>query len=248
MACPDHIEGFANAAQLAVAIGAAAITDYGVAGPEYLRRLTELKPGALHDQWRLFEADFIKQAGAEDGGGQVLRVARRFALAALAGELATLFEITGWTTNDRLHGAAARAALWAFKAWLSTRGGLGSHEDREGIERVRLFIESTAKAASIGSMARASPTRWRGTRSSPKRAGWTEGYGVNQVWYVLPTVWRDEVCKGLNGAEVAKALAKARMLQRGEGNNLQCNPRLGELGKNTRVYVLTSKILDDGSA
>ncbi|MGO9774708.1 MAG: DUF927 domain-containing protein, partial [Roseiarcus sp.] len=136
----DHTGGFADASKLADAVGAAAIANYGVAGPEYLRRLTQLEPEALPNLWRAFEADFIKEGGAESGGGQVLRVAKRFALAALAGELATFFGITGWRTNERLHGDARAAALWVFKAWLEKRGGLGSREDQIALDQIRRLL------------------------------------------------------------------------------------------------------------
>src|SRR5690606_2423746 len=67
--------------------------------------------------------------------GQVKRAASRLGLIAAAGELATEFGLTGWTKGEALN-----AALEVFRLWLEGRGGGGSSEAREAIERVREFL------------------------------------------------------------------------------------------------------------
>ena len=63
-------------------------------------------------------------AKIEDAGGQVRSVARRFALVAVAGELATKAGITGWP-----QGEAMRAAQVMFSAWPKERGTTGASKD-----------------------------------------------------------------------------------------------------------------------
>ena len=43
-------------------------------------------------------------------------------------------------------GEAQRAAVWAFKRWLETRGGTGSHEENQAIEQVRLMMVQHGEA------------------------------------------------------------------------------------------------------
>ena len=59
--------------------------------------------------------------------GQVWRVGRRFALAAVAGELATEAGITGWPA-----GTATAAARRCFEAWIAARpAGIGQTEEAQ---------------------------------------------------------------------------------------------------------------------
>lgn len=67
--------------------------------------------------------------------GQVRSVARRFALVAEAGELATEALVTGWAKEE-----AAGAAHALFLAWLEERGTTGAREDAQAIAQLRGFI------------------------------------------------------------------------------------------------------------
>ena len=74
-------------------------------------------------------------AKIEDAGGQVRSVARRFALVAVAGELATKAGITGWP-----QGEAMRAAQVMFSAWLKERGTTGASEDERAKRQLAAFL------------------------------------------------------------------------------------------------------------
>ena len=59
-------------------------------------------------------------------------------------------------------GEAQRAAVWAFKHWLDTRGGTGSHEENQAIEQVRLMMSSMESAIRVRrrfSISRSRPAR-----------------------------------------------------------------------------------------
>lgn len=74
---------------------------------------------------------------AEGGEGQFQRVAARFAVLALAGELATLYGVTGWPESE-----AIRAAAAALRLWLGMRDGKTT--DAEGpqvVDQVTEFME-----------------------------------------------------------------------------------------------------------
>ena len=128
----DTLHGFSDGRGLSDAIRRAAATHYGYAGRAFLHRLA-------HDSRSMVEPlERIKDLPAfvaEGGEGQDERAAARFALAALAGEVATEYGLTGWP-----EGAAIAAAGDAFQAWRSIRGR-GNDERRQIAERVSEFID-----------------------------------------------------------------------------------------------------------
>ncbi len=85
---------------------------------------------------------FVKQVVPEGADGQVGRVAKRFALLAAAGELATAEGITGWP-----QGEAVQAAQRCFEDWVRERGGIGSSEVADAKQRIdeAIQIDGAAK-------------------------------------------------------------------------------------------------------
>ena len=133
----NNAGAFANAGQLADALKDEAVANYGVAGPEFVRRIY-YQLGI--EEAKKFVREKIKEFVAANvplgSDGQVTRVATRLGLIAAAGELATQLGITGWKK-----GRPTLAAAWAFKSWLNRRGGVEASEIRQAIAQVRLFIE-----------------------------------------------------------------------------------------------------------
>lgn len=128
----DNLHGFPSGAAFSDAIKRAATIHHGHAGRSFLEKLT--REG--RDLCGYLET--IKGfAGfqAEGGEGQDKRAAGRFALLALAGELATEYGITGWP-----EGVSIQAAAEGFKVWRSLRGK-GNDEQRQILERVSDFID-----------------------------------------------------------------------------------------------------------
>jgi len=126
----DDLHGMASGTAFSDAIKQSAVTHHGHAGRAFLERLTR--------DARDF-CDYLERIkalpGFGGGEGQDKRAASRFALYALAGELATEYGLTGWS-----EGAATEAAEDGFRAWRSLRG-TGNDERRQILERVSDFIE-----------------------------------------------------------------------------------------------------------
>ncbi len=128
----DDLKGLPTGAALSDHLKRAAGTHHGHAGRAYLHKLT-------HDRRDL--AGYLEQIKAApqfavtDGEGQEKRAAARFALFAMAGELATEYGITGWP-----EGAAFHAAALCFNLWRHSRGK-GNDERRQIAERLLDFIE-----------------------------------------------------------------------------------------------------------
>jgi len=128
----DELHGFASGTALSDAIKRAAATDYGHAGRSFIEKLT----GDDRDFcWALERLKNLPEFCPEGGEGQEKRAATRFALVAMAGELATEYGITGWP-----EGLARAAAGEFFRIWRASRGR-GNSERRDILEKLADFID-----------------------------------------------------------------------------------------------------------
>ena len=130
--CWDDLHGLDSGSALSDHIKRAAVTHHGHAGRAYLERLTrETRDlAAFYEEFKAMPSFVLP-----DAEGQEKRAAARFALFALAGELATEYGITGWP-----EGAAVRAAGLCFELWRGARGK-GNDERRQIAELVLAFID-----------------------------------------------------------------------------------------------------------
>jgi putative DNA primase/helicase len=228
----DHAGGFNDAGKLADAIKSAAVAAHGTAGPEFVRRVLASGAELVADTGKKFIQKFIDCVVQQGASEQISRAAKKFALIALAGELAIQLGVTPWA-----RGEARRAAIGAFNSWLAKRGGTTAHEETQAIEQVRLIIEQHGEA-------RFEPLAGASTAAPAvrNRLGWRRGGGVNGEWLVLPQSWKDEVCAGLDPVFVARTLDKHKMLKRQNQKDLTCVVNVD--GQSIRVYVLTADILE----
>ena len=216
-------------AALALAVKDAAIRYHGAVGLAWLRCI-------VADRSKLadFIADgirqFVEECTPSDAAGQVLRVARRFALVAVAGELASHYGLTGWQ-----EGEAINAARKCFAVWLEAFGGSGNREERAMLAQVRAFFEAHG-ASRFEDMTATSDQR------IPNRAGFyrTDPSGARE-FMVLPEAFKRDVCQGFDVKAVTAALVKAEWLQPGKDGKTAQKPRLPGLGP-TRCYVFTGSM------
>ncbi|HPQ96166.1 MAG: DUF927 domain-containing protein [Thiothrix sp.] len=106
---------------------------YGTAGAAWIEAITK-------DARKLWDSIPAQVSGfcdkvANNAGAQAHRVAKRFALVAIAGELATQAGITGWPAGE-----ATRAVERCFYDWLQDFGA-GAREERQVLDAVRACIE-----------------------------------------------------------------------------------------------------------
>lgn len=231
----DHAGGYDDAGKLADAIKDAAADAYGTAGPEFVQFLVAASAEKIAGA-KKFMATFVRTVAEQGASEQIVRAAKKFALIALAGELATNLGVTPWGKGE-----AWQAAILAFKSWVEKRGGTGSHEERQAIEQVRLIIEQhgDARFERIDGLA---PGVQSGVRD---RLGWRKGQGAEREWWVPAQTWKTEFCDGLDPIFVARTLAARGMLRRQGGKHIQCTVALGDKQR-IRAYVLTAAILDSG--
>jgi uncharacterized protein (DUF927 family) len=227
----DHAGPDSDAAALAKACKHAALSAYGTAGPEFVRRL--ISEDVTADDVRTIVREFVGSEVPAGADGQIVRAAERLGLVFAAGEMATKFGLTGWDKGE-----ARDAAAWALKQWIGGRGGIEPAEARQAVQQVRLLIEAHGES-------RFQSLDDPDTRPVNNRLGWRKGAGPEREWWVPSQTWKEEVCAGLDPQFVARVLAERGMLRRQGGNVRQCTVNVGG-GQRARAYVLTVAILDGG--
>lgn len=197
-----------NAAAFAQRVKAAARASYGAVGRAYIEALGGDLDG-IGERVGVLRRAFIADVARPEMDGQVLRVLDRFALVGAAGELAHALGLVAWKEGEAL-GAAARC----FSDWIADRGGIGSAEEAEAMERVRAFIAEHGEA-------RFTPFDGvRPNRPTMKRAGYVKlvdgvGEPIEPEYFVDPAVWRGEILAGLDMRTMNTALAAAGVLPDG---------------------------------
>ena len=132
----EDLHGFAGGAELSDHIATCALKNYGLAIDAFLAAVVKDLDGIGNKyaiQAEEIRGRFTRGISAADG--ESLRVAQAFSIVAAAGELATTLGVTGWPV-----GAAELGAKECFKAWLTNRG-VGSSDDKAGIELLRTMIQ-----------------------------------------------------------------------------------------------------------
>lgn len=113
--------------------------NFGTAGPAFLEFLLEkiesdFEFAVVIRRWiDVVVNDWLRHQPA--AGGQVRSVARRFALIAVAGELAVEADIVPWDKSE-----AISAAGVIFRGWLGERGTVGASEDLQAKRQLAAFI------------------------------------------------------------------------------------------------------------
>jgi putative DNA primase/helicase len=222
---------------------------------QYFAKATEAHHGAVGHAflgWLVKQADTLRKRVRDDmealvklwipanASGQVQRVGRRFAVVAVAGELATKAGMTGWP-----EGEATYAAKACFQAWVDSRGGIGNAEDRAMLRQVRAVIQKDGDARF---------TNWdRGHDDhAPKvmnRLGFRKpvkdpaGEFAGWDYYFLMEPFRQDVCSGFDSKAVLTILRERGHLEIAKGRAFDIKQRLPGLGLTT-CYCVKSSILE----
>jgi uncharacterized protein (DUF927 family) len=221
-------------AALALALKDAATRYHGAVGLAWLRCIVPDR-AKLADSIAAGIKQFVADVAPKDAAGQVLRVARRFGLVAMAGELASArYGLTGWA-----EGEATTAARKCFAAWLEGFGSIGNREERAMLEQVRAFFEAHG-ASRFARLDDTFPDP--DDRRIVNRAGFvrTTADGMRE-FLVLPEAFKREVCAGFDAKAVTRALLAAGWIKPGEGRHIAQRVRVPGLGL-LRCYVFTGRM------
>lgn len=230
MGIVEDLHGFHEPADLIHAIKTAAEQNHGEVGKALLEAVvanqSELKviiPKRV--------AEFVKEVLPIATSGQAERVARRFALVAFAGEVATGLSLTGWEPGE-----ADRAAKACFSAWLDSFGGDGNREERRVLEHIAALFEAHGNS------------RFEDCASGEQhrvlhRLGFRKTDGAGGIQYlVLPEAFKKEFCDGMNPKDVEKLLVAKGWIEPGGDGRATQKLRLPGVLTPTRVYVFSSRM------
>ena len=194
----------------------------GVAFIEYIQPQLNTLSDTLKRQISKLADEWIPH-GADT---QVGRVAQRFALVAVAGELATQAGITGWK-----QGEAETASLMCFENWVEVRGGVGNLENITMLSQLvgwfvanqegrfkwwqRANDDHDGKVSNMAGYRRIMREGKEAELTYEKEDGqWVkDSAGCEVVWYVYPDVFKHDICKGFDYRVMAQLLVDRGIIQ-----------------------------------
>ncbi|MBP0493989.1 DUF927 domain-containing protein [Pararoseomonas indoligenes] len=242
------LHGRATLGELMTDLHAAVRRHHGHAARAFVAKLAEVR---RDDAAGLSEAAIAMRERVlailpADADPQVRDVARRCALVALAGELATLWDILPWPEDEAFRAAAAMLARWVEK-----RGGGGATEETQHVRAVRLFLTEHGASRFVGIHFERGLNSSGWVESHPerpviKRAGWRRRQADGRDEYLIsPEVWR-ELCReaGVDPTEAARTLRAEGFLSAGEDKNLARRETIPGVGR-PRVYVIKADLIGD---
>lgn len=226
--CFDTLHDMPSGTALSDAIKRAAALHYGRAGRAYLERLTH---DARDLAKRLERIKALPPFNPPDAEGQDKRAASRFALLALAGELATEYGVTGWP-----EGAAIDAAVIGFAAWRSKRGK-GNDERRQILDRLASFIERHGDSRFSNWMDEGAAVR--------DRAGWWKADEQGGRLYLFSSDGLNEALKGFDFAHALDVLEACSVIPKANASGERSKPKnIG--GRKVRIYEVRANMLREG--
>ncbi|WP_347460337.1 DUF927 domain-containing protein [Acinetobacter thermotolerans] len=188
-----------NSSDVGNRINELAAQNYGHAGIKWLEYLTSDKDTVMRKAQELLDNFIAQQTQAKNG--QANRVLRRFAVVAVAGELATLAGITGWQ-----RGRAFEAIAQCFNTWLATLGNGENMEETKILEHIKAFFDAngTSRFEDLTVRRQADGEIIRPRINN--RVGYYDH--ESKMYLVFPTMFKQEMCKGMNMDHVKKVLIK----------------------------------------
>jgi len=258
----ETLHDFDGGAALAQHLAKACESTYGTVGRTWIEWLvansTECVP-RLRKQVDALAAEFVDRPA----DGQVKRGARRFALAAAAGEEATTQGLTGWAPGE-----ATAAVLKCFHAWISTRpAGWGSSEKDQALRTTREWFGTNADANLTwwhralddhrgNTPYRAGFRRFVHSNGEPLKLTSSDEYcdqmapdhakstaGALVEYLIFPDSFRNVICKGLDYRLVVRVLKERGSLKFEQGHDTikESVPGMGRI----RMYrILPSVFMD----
>lgn len=255
----ETIHSFSNSATLAEHLEQSAKEYYGEAGQAFIEWAVSQSNGLRE----LLSSELkvkVQELCPKGAHGQVHRVATRFALVGLAGELATAAGITGWEIGD-----ATEAALICFHDWLDSRGGAGNIEHDRMLELLPNFIlrnqdkfdwwGRTVDDRKPGNLSKMGLRRLVDENGKPMKAKMVfrknedddtfhdaiEDDALTE-YYVFADAFKTEICKGYDSKAVAALMVKHGGIIPAKDGKATRAERLPGLG-NIRCYKISPNIM-----
>jgi putative DNA primase/helicase len=244
----EKLHRFNSGKELAEHLDRAAGSYYGHAGRYFLRELMRCDQHEFVVLAERYMKAFETECGAAGDSGQIGRAARRFALVAFAGEMATRWGITSWPKGE-----ARNAAKRMFGDWVEARGGRGSHESMDALEFIRGLVErySGSRFAPWGSTTAQSSELLGVVKRSecPHVPRCAECSHEPLTFYILPPALKEECRRAQQSLlHITDALVSIGALRPGDGNNRARQSCVPNFPSSQRWYEVDArKLLSDSS-
>ncbi len=241
----ENLHQFANGQAFADSLKNNTRQHCGTAGTAFLNRLTSAEELAnVRSTIRARLATISALLDVPKGcAPEVGRVASRFALTALAGELASSYGITGWQ-----EGEATTAVKRCFTDWLTENGAGIGNDDVALVSQVTAFMQTH------------SCTRFPPNNSESEelarcqnRAGFSNStLNSGTEYWVQTEAFKNELCRGFNTKLAAITLTRFGFLQDGdiEQKDGKAMKRLTQkkwvrsMAKSLPFYVFNDSVLE----
>jgi putative DNA primase/helicase len=224
----ENLHGFNSGAQLSQTLLQNTQKYYGTPFIHFLEFLTNSNLKQEKESIKKICKLFFSEYFPLESSGQVHRVCERFALIAAAGEVATIYQITGWQKDESFHAVGK-----CFQSWLEQRGTMGNQESAAIFSQVKGFFELHGDAR-FSDMDNMNP-------HTMNRAGFRKTQNGVHTYYVLPEVFSKEICAGFDYRQVCKTLIEANWIMPGKNDLPHRREYLPGLGQ-SRCYVFTSNL------
>jgi putative DNA primase/helicase len=225
----DDLHEFKTGQLFSDALKRGAAKNYGHAGRAFLERLTRDKRDMPVHLEAIKRADEFITSGGE---GQDKRAAARFAIVAMAGELAIEYGIVPWPKRTAL-----AAAKEAYQAWQSQRTR-GNDEPRQVLNAVESFIDRHGDARfSDKTQVQVEFTEF----TVRERAGWWEDTSQGRL-YLFTSDGLREALKGFDFIRALDVLqAHGALLSPTKVGERRKSCRIGK--RVTKLYVVAAERL-----
>ena len=217
----ENLHGFRDGAALSDHLLHQIGQYHGTAGRAWIEQLRHIDTDAIRET----RDSFLRML--PELNGQILTVARRFALVAAALELSA--DITGLPSGQ---GMAAMKQY--FEEWID-ENGTESHEERTIIRNAVRFFElyaHTPRFAIFDALQKDHDRNHAGYYKAKNGDYAAPAAEREQEYWVIPTVFETEICKGRNTAMVCRILHGAGWLEKYSGERYQF-----QRGDKIRYYV-----------
>ncbi|MDZ7710634.1 MAG: DUF927 domain-containing protein [Roseovarius sp.] len=225
----DALHGLESSKAFAERVDQASLENYGHAGPLFVKyvmrsRAKRMSMQNFVDSFCLYVA---RRADLSPNDGQAHRVLKRFAIAALAGELATKAGLTGWRSRD-----ACDAAKDMFLNWFEAEESATNDDITTAVQRTRDYIaQHSDRFQTIG------------TEDNHPIDGWRDGRWV----YIRPDCWQ-AMHAGHDPVETARLHADGGFLKTQKGGGYQVRMPRDIQGRRRAYAVNASKLLGPAEA
>lgn len=238
MGVADTLHGRASIEDFCREISLAAERCHGTAARAFLERVVADR-AAICGKYETERKAMIAECVPEDAESEVRRAAGHFAVVAMAGELASLYGVTGWP-----QGAARDAVRRLFAEWLDARGTPGAIDTENGLNAVRELISRHGDSRFHGINDALSSVN---DRAGVKEVG-PRGYGFDAlanetIYFVFPEAMK-RVLADYSAKHVLEEMAKRGWLIAGADGKLKIKKKIPGMGPRG-VYALNPAAFDN---